>query len=168
MKAEVTTTSDKTQTTTKELEDDGRNCTNGHEVGQPLTLDLICNVHTNVTRVTEVQTNSVRGNNCEDNLVLKSGVNTKTFTGTPQEEFELQSTTIIDQSISHTDSQGLNMQLKEIDTDLEKIDISKVTKLIPNKLKSRAFNSTALHHNLSEAHDSQQTARVSPSFFVKL
>lgn len=74
MKAEVTTNSNKTQTTTKELEDGGRNCTNGHEVGQPLTLDLICNVHTNVTRVTEVQTNSVRGNNCEDNLVLKSGV----------------------------------------------------------------------------------------------
>lgn len=151
---------------TKEpIQDGDRNRTNGHEAGQPLIPDLNCNAHTNVTRRTEVQTEPLRGNNCRDNSVLKSGVKAKPFTGTSQEEFELHLIIIIYQSASHTDSQGLNVQLKEIDTDLEKIDTSEVIKSIPNKPKSCASNSTIHHHKLSEACDSQQPPLSHFEFF---
>lgn len=164
MDADVTFNLGQTLTKVKEKVQDGSwSRANSHEVSQPFIPDLACNVKTSVIRETQVQTQSTQDNNCGANFVFKSVLNSKPFTDTLQQEFELHSTTINNQSVAPMDIQGFNAQLKEIDLELEKYDNCEAKKFISRKHRTRANKLDARHDNPSEACDCQTMARVPTS-----
>lgn len=107
-----------------------------------------------------MQTQSTQDNNCGENFVFKSVLNSKPFTDTLQQEFELHSTTINNQSVAPMDIQGFNAQLKEIDLESEKYDNCEAKKFISRKHRTRANKLDARHDNPSEACDCQTMARA--------
>ena len=103
----------------------------------------------------------VRDINCGDDSTFKTNMNFKPFIDTPQQDFELHSTTINNQSVAPSNIQGFNTQLKGNNLELEICDNCKATDLITRKQKSCVTKTDACRDKISEACDSHTTARVS-------
>ena len=162
----------------KEKENDGgRNWEVSHEASQSSTPHLVCNACPTVIQVTEVQRESMKGDNCGINSTFKSGVKTHLATDIHQEEFEFHSSTInapiTSQTVGHTNYQVFTTKLKDIDTKLAKFDNGKEAELNSNNDKSCAIESGSLQTNSNEARDSARvphssaTLRVLPTWTRK-
>ena len=162
----------------KEKENNGgRNWEVSHEASQSSTPHLVCNACPTVIQVTEVQRESMKGDNCGINSTFKSGVKTHLATDIHQEEFEFHSSTInapiTSQTVGHTDYQEFTTKLKNIDTKLAKFDNGKEAELNSNNDKSHATKSGSLQTNSIEARESARvphssaTLRVLPTWTRK-